>query len=89
MAVRAALSALPGAGWTDVRHLDVPLGPDCLWLEVFRKGSAERPTGEEWRRAHDLLRRVVLEAIGSVPSALQVTTASVDVGQGKRGRHVG
>ena len=72
LAVRTAVSALPGAGWVDVRHIDVPLGPDCRWLEMFPRGTSEPMVGADWGRAHDTVRRLVLEIAGvarTVPAA--------------------
>jgi hypothetical protein len=75
VAVHMAVSALPGAGWIDVQHLEVPLGSDCRWLEMFPRGGSEPMVGADWRQLRDLVQRLVLEvASGARPAP----TASSD-----------
>lgn len=78
-AVRAAVQAMPGAGWIGVEYHGVPSGLGLRWVEVFPPDSGLPLKGERWDALRAAVERAARTALVALPPAVPPPTASPPV----------
>ena len=67
-AVRAAVQAMPGAGWVGVEYHGVPSGLGLRWVEVFPPDSGLALKGERWDALRAAVEGVARDALTRLPA---------------------
>ena len=68
-AVRAAVSAIPGAQWINVGRHDGSIPAGLPWMRVFPAGSSIVPDGPGWDRLRAQVAKLVQETLAALPAA--------------------
>ena len=82
-AVRAAVSAMPGAKWINVGRHDGSIPAGLPWMRVFPTGSSVVPDGPGW----DQVRADVAEAVRHIDAAYEQRDQKPPVATGTE--HIG
>lgn len=75
-AVRAAVQAMPGAGWVGVEYHGVPSGLGLRWVEVLPPDSGLPLKGERWDALRATVERAARAALAALPPAALPPAAS-------------